>query len=384
MNKTNWKVSVTTFNCGKEFPVENSKAIVKQLLFPYDDGISQLELQDLYVLGFQELVPIWQGSFPAVNRDLIDRITTTAVNCLNEKVSATQGDEQYSCLGVNSLGAITIIVLYNNKALKVKDDILKRNGKCGWFGTHLKGGTLISFQMTRNGEENWERFSYICAHLNANEGVNNRNQRIDDYKRIMSEVCDSEVAKSDHFFFLGDLNFRVTSTYDPTSDYSSTTTLRRLLENNEELNLLRKGEDEPLCKGFQELEITFPPTYKFMLFEKETYNTKRIPSWCDRILYKSYAVPTFAQEGTYHSVPRSNALLFSDHQPVNLTVRLPRSTGMPVPLSLHIEKYPLSWSSGLIGQIGDAVIGYCGWLVTKNVHYWILGSLLLYLLLKIL
>lgn len=106
MNKTNWKVSVTTFNCGKEFPVENSKAIVKQLLFPYDDGISQLELQDLYVLGFQELVPIWQGSFPAVNRDLIDRITTIAVNCLNEKVSATQGDEQYSCLGVNSLGGL--------------------------------------------------------------------------------------------------------------------------------------------------------------------------------------------------------------------------------------------------------------------------------------
>ena len=117
MNKRKWKVSVTTFNCGKEFPVENSKAIVKQLLFPYDNGISQLEMQDVYVLGFQELVPIWQGSFPTVNRDLIDGITTTAVDCLNEKVMALQGDEQYSCLGVNSLGAITIIVLYNNNCL---------------------------------------------------------------------------------------------------------------------------------------------------------------------------------------------------------------------------------------------------------------------------
>lgn len=91
MSTHDWKVSVTTFNCGKEFPVENSKAIVKQLLFPYDDGISQLELQDIYVLGFQELVPIWQGSFPAVNRDLIDKITATAIDCLNEKVIGIRG-----------------------------------------------------------------------------------------------------------------------------------------------------------------------------------------------------------------------------------------------------------------------------------------------------
>ncbi|EHN00348.1 Inp54p [Saccharomyces cerevisiae x Saccharomyces kudriavzevii VIN7] len=382
MNKSKWKVSITTFNCGKEFPIENTKGIVKQLLFPYDDSISQLELQDIYVLGFQELVPIWQGSFPTVNRDLINGITTTAIDCLNEKVIAFRGGEQYSCLGVNSVGAITMIILYNNNALKVKADILKRNGKCGWFSTHLKGGTLVSFNMARNGDENWERFSFICAHLNANEGANNRNQRIDDYKRIMSEVCDPEVASSDHFFFLGDLNFRVTSAYDPATDYSSTTTLRRLLENNEELNLLRTRENEPLCKGLHELEINFPPTFKFKLFEKETYNRKRTPSWCDRILYKKYATPTLEQEGTYHSVSRSNALLFSDHQPVNLTMALPRPIGERRPLSLHIERYHLSWSSGLVGQVGDAVIGYCGWLLTKNAHYWILGSILLYLLLK--
>ncbi|CAI4036258.1 hypothetical protein SMKI_15G0960 [Saccharomyces mikatae IFO 1815] len=384
MNKRKWKVSVTTFNCGKEFPVENSKAIVKQLLFPYDNGISQLEMQDVYVLGFQELVPIWQGSFPTVNRDLIDGITTTAVDCLNEKVMALQGDEQYSCLGVNSLGAITIIVLYNNKALNVKGSIIKRNGKCGWFNTNLKGGTLISFKMARSGDENWERFTYICAHLNANEGVNNRNQRINDYKRIMSELCDSEIAKSEHFFFLGDLNFRVGSAYDPATDYSSATTLRRLLENYEELNLLRRSEGEPLCKGFQELEIKFPPTYKFKLFEEEKYNTKRIPSWCDRILYKEYSTPISEQESTYRSVSRSNALLFSDHQPVNLTVALPRSTGGVESLSLNVEEYHLAWSYGLMGEIGDAVIGYCGWLISKNAHYWILGSILLYLLLKIL
>ncbi|KOG99009.1 phosphoinositide 5-phosphatase INP54 [Saccharomyces eubayanus] len=384
MSTHDWKVSVTTFNCGKEFPVENSKAIVKQLLFPYDDGISQLELQDIYVLGFQELVPIWQGSFPAVNRDLIDKITATAIDCLNEKVIGIRGGEQYSCLGVNSLGAITMIILYNNNKLKVREDVLKRNGKCGWFSTHLKGGTLISFNMKHNGDENWERFSFICVHLNANEGANNRNQRINDYKRIMSEVCDSAIVKSDHFFFLGDLNFRVTSAYDSATDYSSATTLRRLLENNDELNLLRKKEDEPLCRGFHELEIKFPPTFKFKVFEKETYNTKRIPSWCDRILYKTYATPRLEQGGTYHSVPRSNALIFSDHQPVNLTVKLPRSTGVTEPSLLPIERYRLGWSSNLVGKIGDVVIGYCGWLITKNAHYWILGSVLLYLLIRIL
>ncbi|EJS41859.1 inp54p [Saccharomyces arboricola H-6] len=384
MDTNRWKVSVTTFNCGKEFPVENAKAIVNQLLFPYDDGISQLELQDIYVLGFQELVPIWQGSFPTVNRDLINGITTTATNCLNEKVIAVEGNEQYSCLGVNSIGAITVIVLYNNNVLSVKGNVLRRNGKCGWFSTNLKGGTLISFNIARNADETWERFSFVCAHLNANEGVSNRNQRINDYKRIMSEVCDPKITESDHFFFLGDLNFRVTSPYDPATDYSSATTLRRLLEDNEELNLLRRKEDEQIFKGFHELEIKFPPTYKFKLFEEQTYNPKRTPSWCDRILYKTYATPTSTQDGIYRSVPRSKALLFSDHQPVNLTVTLPRSTGETGRSLLYIEKYALGWSSGLIGQVGDAVIGYCGWLMAKNAHYWILGSVLLYVLLKIL
>lgn len=69
---------------------------------------------------------------------------------------------------------------------------------------------------------------------------------------------------------------------------------------------------------FKEKEITFPPTYKFDL-NTHTYDTstkKRVPSWCDRILYKSgKSVESFTEceQLAYHHIPEYDQ---SDHKPV--------------------------------------------------------------------
>ena len=64
---------------------------------------------------------------------------------------------------------------------------------------------------------------------------------------------------------------------------------------------------------FQEGEIDFMPTYKF---DKDTqiYDTSsknRVPSWTDRILFKSKSESVKLLE--YFSVP---SITFSDHKPV--------------------------------------------------------------------
>ena len=70
-----------------------------------------------------------------------------------------------------------------------------------------------------------------------------------------------------------------------------------------------------MISEFQEGEITFQPTYKF---DKGThiYDTsrkQRIPSWTDRILYKSDQ-PQNVKLMEYLSVP---GVSMSDHKPVN-------------------------------------------------------------------
>ncbi len=62
---------------------------------------------------------------------------------------------------------------------------------------------------------------------------------------------------------------------------------------------------------FKEGEILFPPTYKLLKFD-DAYNTTRIPSWTDRILYYSKEEEALEQ----FSYDCNNILKLSDHRPV--------------------------------------------------------------------
>ena len=66
------------------------------------------------------------------------------------------------------------------------------------------------------------------------------------------------------------------------------------------------------CQTFQEATINFMPTYKFDK-RTDTYDTskkKRVPSWCDRVIWKK---SHFITCKNYDSVP---SVKFSDHKPV--------------------------------------------------------------------
>jgi hypothetical protein len=61
---------------------------------------------------------------------------------------------------------------------------------------------------------------------------------------------------------------------------------------------------------FEEGKIKFPPTYKFKVGTHDYDSEKvRIPSWCDRILYRGESV----QQMFYTSV---TSPVTSDHKPV--------------------------------------------------------------------
>ncbi|KRX38806.1 Inositol polyphosphate 5-phosphatase K [Trichinella murrelli] len=86
-------------------------------------------------------------------------------------------------------------------------------------------------------------------------------------------------------FWFGDLNFRV--------DGLTKEEVKRHLDNKNYSELLKydqlnecKSENAAL-KEFNEAQIEFAPTYKFKPGEKNERNFSRMPSYCDRILWRT-------------------------------------------------------------------------------------------------
>lgn len=82
---------------------------------------------------------------------------------------------------------------------------------------------------------------------------------------------------------------------------------------------LKKCMDKKECfLDVHEKTITFPPTYKFDP-NTNTYDTstkKRVPSWCDRILYKTEDKESkfiHCEQLSYNHIPEFDQ---SDHKPV--------------------------------------------------------------------
>ncbi|XP_010470435.1 PREDICTED: type II inositol polyphosphate 5-phosphatase 15 isoform X1 [Camelina sativa] len=98
-----------------------------------------------------------------------------------------------------------------------------------------------------------------------------------------------ELSEADMVIFLGDFNYRLDDiTYDETRDFISQRCFDWLREKDQ---LHAEMEAGNVFQGMREAIIRFPPTYKFERHQAglagyDSGEKKRIPAWCDRILYR--------------------------------------------------------------------------------------------------
>ncbi|XP_009792276.1 type I inositol polyphosphate 5-phosphatase 5 isoform X1 [Nicotiana sylvestris] len=181
-----------------------------------------------------------------------------------------------------------------------------------------KGCIAISMSLYRTS------FCFVCSHLASGEKEGDELRRNADVAEILksiqfSRICttsDSRMAEkiSDHdrVIWLGDLNYRVSLSYEET---------RLLLEDNDWDSLLEKDqlnverEAGRVFSGWNEGKIFFAPTYKYShnsdSYAGETTKSKkkrRTPAWCDRILWRGEGIEQL-------SYIRGESR-FSDHRPV--------------------------------------------------------------------
>jgi len=137
---------------------------------------------------------------------------------------------------------------------------------------------------------------------------------------------------------MGDLNFRVQHPYEETiellngiNDENKQETIQFLF-NRDQLSLLTN--DFPWLKEYKEMKVDFLPTYKYDK-ESDIYDTSdkmRVPSWCDRILWREKDGENEEIENYWIPVSyERRESLFSDHRPVIAKFKV------------YTDKYSTAW-----------------------------------------
>ncbi|XP_066397499.1 type I inositol polyphosphate 5-phosphatase 13-like [Miscanthus floridulus] len=138
-----------------------------------------------------------------------------------------------------------------------------------------------------------------------------------------------DLAEADMIVFLGDFNYRLYGiTYDEARDMVSQRSFDWLREKDQLRAEMKAGK---VFQGMREGIIKFPPTYKFQKHQPglggyDSGEKKRIPAWCDRVLYRdsrsvsvaecSLECPVVASITSYVACMDVTE---SDHKPVRCT-----------------------------------------------------------------
>uniref|UniRef100_A0A8C4GRK1 phosphatidylinositol-3,4,5-trisphosphate 5-phosphatase n=1 Tax=Dicentrarchus labrax TaxID=13489 RepID=A0A8C4GRK1_DICLA len=260
---------------------------------------------DLYVFGSQE-------------NSVCDREWVESLRAMLKE----QTELDYKPIAAQTLWSIKIAVLvkpeHENRISHVGMSSVK-TGIANTLGN--KGAVGVSFMF------NGTSFGFVNCHLTSgNEKIARRNQNYLDILRLLS-LGDKQLSSFDislrftHLFWLGDLNYRLDMDIQEILNYINRKEFDPLLK-VDQLNLER--EKNKVFLRFAEEEISFPPTYRYERGSRDTYVWQKqkatgmrtnVPSWCDRILWKSYPETHIV----CNSYGCTDDIVTSDHSPVFAT-----------------------------------------------------------------
>uniref|UniRef100_A0AAQ4QPZ6 phosphatidylinositol-3,4,5-trisphosphate 5-phosphatase n=1 Tax=Gasterosteus aculeatus aculeatus TaxID=481459 RepID=A0AAQ4QPZ6_GASAC len=266
------------------------------------DEITVTIPHDLYVFGSQE-------------NSVCDREWVESLRAMLKE----QTELDYKPIAVQTLWNIKIAVLvkpeHENRISHVGMSSVK-TGIANTLGN--KGAVGVSFMF------NGTSFGFVNCHLTSgNEKIARRNQNYLDILRLLS-LGDKQLSSFDislrftHLFWLGDLNYRLDMDIQEILNYINRKEFEPLLK-VDQLNLER--EKNKVFLRFGEEEISFPPTYRYERGSRDTYVWQKqkatgmrtnVPSWCDRILWKSYPETHIV----CNSYGCTDDIVTSDHSPV--------------------------------------------------------------------
>ncbi len=263
---------------------------------------------------------------------------TTIKNVWDQEIMTHLG-KSWIILKKTHLGQMKLMVVVRDGGDNVYTGVESNWSACGVGGVgNNKGGLVISFHYRNTS------FAFMSSHLAAH--MEHYKRRVSDFSEILRETKKTgekylDVASCfDHFFWMGDLNFRVDLNKNTEKEGKKSKE-----ENWEEVNRLVKAkkwskilEFDQLKTGmatgevfadFQEHVISFAPTFKVEKGKPGAghYMKKRVPAYCDRVLWRS--MPHVAGNVQCTMYNSCHFLSTSDHKPVVANFSVTPSTPPP-------------------------------------------------------
>ncbi|XP_019185202.1 PREDICTED: type IV inositol polyphosphate 5-phosphatase 7-like [Ipomoea nil] len=325
------------------------KPPVGSLAVDLDEWLNLKEAADIYVLGFQEIVPLKAKTVIGAEDPteatkwnlLIGKTLNDKYGCpwLTPMVKPISSDDDYEYNEATDLHSGRYKLMASKKMVGVfisvwmRKELLRRyrvsgvkvsSVACGIMG-YLGNKGSVSVSMTIEGTS----FCFVVAHLASGEKKGDegrRNYQVSEiFRRTLfprsPEDGDSNpphpltILGHDRIFWFGDLNYRL---------YLEDNLARQLIVKHDWNSLhkfdqlRREQEDGGVFEGWREGNIEFAPTYKYSSSNANIYSgglpnaageKQRTPAWCDRILWYGKGIHQL-------SYLRSESK-FSDHRPVS-------------------------------------------------------------------
>ncbi|KDP45431.1 hypothetical protein JCGZ_09680 [Jatropha curcas] len=366
------RIFVGTWNVAGRSPVGS-------LAVDMDEWLNLKDAADIYVLGFQEIVPLKtrnvigaEDPTEATNWNLLvgktlnDKYgcpwltpTTNSISSDNyqyEKIYnnserrtsfsgyfgiqmrdklRTQhedllGGSKYKLMASKKMVGVFISVWMKKELLRkyCVSNVKVSSVACGIMG-YLGNKGSVSVSMSIEGTS----FCFVAAHLASGEKKGDEGRRNHQVSEIFRRTSFPRSPKDDdnphpltilghdRIFWFGDLNYRL---------YLEDNLARYLIKKQDwkalqEFDQLRRElEDGGVFQGWREGNIEFAPTYKYSSSNCNRYSggmpsrsgeKQRTPAWCDRILWYGKGVKQL-------SYFRSESK-FSDHRPVSALFSIP-------------------------------------------------------------
>ncbi|GEM09551.1 inositolor phosphatidylinositol phosphatase [Rhodotorula toruloides] len=274
--------------------------------------LTSVDSPDIISFGFQEMINLEDKKLTAKSMLLGKKATdgkmsdsiSSAYRIWHDKlVQAVRlnmpAETPYTVVHVGDMiGLFSCIFVKSSEAARLRDVALVtvKTGMGGRYGN--KGAILSRFVIDDSS------VCFINCHLAA--GQTHKRQRDRDLVDILEDKSSfSELGSSspgayapgstgtmvfDHELAIlsGDLNYRIDARRDNVVSAVASGNFESLLEHDQLLKNLATNQAFRL-RSFKEPPITFPPTYKYDpgtdLYDSSS--KRRIPAWCDRILYRS-------------------------------------------------------------------------------------------------
>ncbi|PSR90976.1 Type IV inositol polyphosphate 5-phosphatase [Actinidia chinensis var. chinensis] len=332
----NHKVFVSTWNVGGVAPSENLN--LEGLLDTCNNPC------DIYVLGFQEVVPLRASNvLGSENSRITMKWNSLIRKALNKKTDELEINEEgrleakqkqfptkggkpmessvtvpeFRCIISKQMVGLFISVWVRSD---LQPYVRSPNVSCVGCGIMSclgnKGSVSVRFRLHETS------FCFVCSHLASGGREGDERYRNSNAAEILSRTSfprgpsldlPRKILDHDRIILLGDLNYRISLPEPATRLLVDRGDWNALLRNDQLRIELMEGQ---VFEGWQEGTIKFAPTYKYYPNSNKYYGAvkgkrgekKRAPAWCDRIIWFG--------EGLKQDLYTRGESRLSDHRPV--------------------------------------------------------------------